>query len=118
MRSNRRLRRYLPIFEGASGMAGSLPLVVAGSQGQVARALQERGERAEVEIIALGRPRLDLLNPSSILTALKAARPDAVVSAAAYTSVALAESHSEEAHAVNAGGAGEVARVAAQLQVP
>ena len=99
-------------------MAASLRLVVTGSQGQVARALQERGERAEVEIIALGRPQLDLLDPSSILTALKAARPDAVVSAAAYTSVALAESHWEEARAVNAGGAGEVARAAAQLRVP
>jgi dTDP-4-dehydrorhamnose reductase len=91
---------------------------VTGLQGQVVRALQERGSHANAEIIAMGRPQLDLLKPSSILTALKAVRPDVVVSAAAYTSVDLAESHLEEAHAVNAGGAGEVARAAAQLEAP
>ncbi len=99
-------------------MTGPLRLVVTGSQGQVARALLERGPHANVAIIALGRPSLDLAKPAGILAALEAARPDVVVSAAAYTTVDLAESNSAEAHAINAIGAGEVARAAARLGAP
>lgn len=99
-------------------MATRLRLVVTGSQGQVVRALAERGPQMDVEVIALGRPQLDLLQPEKIRAALEATRPDVVVSAAAYTAVDLAESHAAEAHAVNAIGAGEVARAAARLGVP
>ena len=99
-------------------MTRPLRLVVTGSRGQVVRALVERGPHQNVEIVALGRPRLDLLKPGSILVALEAARPDVVVSAAAYTAVDLAESHSAEADAINAVGAGAVARAAAKLGAP
>jgi dTDP-4-dehydrorhamnose reductase len=95
-----------------------LRLVVTGSQGQVVRALIERGPQMDVEVIALGRPQLDLLQPAKIFAALETARPDVVVSAAAYTAVDLAESNAAEAHAVNAVGAGEVARASAGLGVP
>jgi len=93
-------------------------LVVTGSQGQVVRALAERGPQTDVEVVALGRPQLDLLQPAKIFAALEAAKPDVVVSAAAYTAVDLAESNAAEAHAINAVGAGEVARAAARLGVP
>src|SRR5262249_2449090 len=53
-----------------------------------------------------------------ILPALRSARPDIVVSAAAYTAVDLAESHADEAKAINAAGAGEVARASASLGAP
>lgn len=99
-------------------MTKRLRLVVTGSRGQVVRALLERGPQAGVEIVALGRPRLDLLKPSSILPALKAMRPDVVVNAAAFTAVDLAETHSKEARAVNTDGAGEVARATVQLEAP
>ena len=99
-------------------MTRPLRLAVTGSQGQVARALVERGTQANVEIIALGRPKLDLLEPAGIFAALEAARPDVVVSAAAYTAVDLAESHSAEADAINAIGAGAVAKAAAKLGAP
>ena len=99
-------------------MTARLRLVVTGSQGQVVRALGERAVQHDVDVIALGRPQLDLLQPAKIFAALEAARPDVVVSAAAYTAVDLAESNAAEAHAVNAVGAGEVARAAASLGVP
>ncbi len=99
-------------------MTRPLRLAVTGSQGQVARALVERGPQANVEIIALGRPKLDLLEPAGIFAALESARPDVVVSAAAYTAVDLAESHSAEADAINAVGAGAVAKAAAKLGAP
>jgi dTDP-4-dehydrorhamnose reductase len=91
---------------------------VTGSQGQVVRALQERGPHSNVEIVALGRPELDLLRPGEIFAALKAAQPDVVVSAAAFTAVDVAESQPAEADAINAVGAGEVARAAASLRAP
>jgi dTDP-4-dehydrorhamnose reductase len=95
-----------------------LRLVVTGSQGQVARALLEQARHADVDVVALGRLELDLLQPGSIFPALQAARPDVVVNAAAFTAVDLAESQPAEAQAVNAAGAGELARAAARLVVP
>ena len=99
-------------------MTTRLRLVVTGSQGQVVRALAECGPQLDVDVIALGRPQLDLLTPATIFGALETAKPDVVVSAAAYTAVDLAESNAAEAHSVNAAGAGEVARAAASLGVP
>ncbi len=50
--------------------------------------------------------------------AIAAAKPDIVVSAAAYTAVDLAEDEPERAHAVNALGAGAVAAAAADVGAP
>lgn len=93
-------------------------IAVTGTEGQVARSLIERGAAAQVDIVALGRPQLDLAAPQTIHRALEAARPDAIVSAAAYTAVDQAESEREAAFAVNAEGAGHVARAARDLGVP
>ena len=94
-------------------------VVVTGQQGQVARALVELGAGRDCEILALGRPKLDLAAaPESIHDALAAAAPDVIVSAAAYTAVDKAESEPDEAFAVNANGAAAVARAAHFLGVP
>jgi dTDP-4-dehydrorhamnose reductase len=94
-------------------------LVVTGRQGQVARSLVEKGSGTGAEIIALDRPGLDLSGPAeSIIGAIEAARPDVIVSAAAYTAVDKAESEPELAFAVNEKGAEAVARAANRLGVP
>ena len=93
-------------------------VVVTGREGQVARSLAERATPAGATLIALGRPELDLEQPQKIAAALAAARPDVVVSAAAYTAVDLAESEEARAFAVNAAGAGAVAAAARALGVP
>ena len=91
-------------------------LLVTGTEGQVARSLLERArERAGIEVLAVGRPDLDLARPETIAPALAAARPDIVVSAAAYTAVDQAEDEPDVAHAVNAVGAGAVAGAAAAI---
>lgn len=92
-------------------------LAVTGREGQVAASLIERGGR-DVEVVAIGRPALDLARPDTIFAALEAARPDIVVSAAAYTAVDQAEEEKDLAFAVNAAGAGTVAGAAAKLGVP
>src|SRR4051794_32866228 len=95
-----------------------LRIVVTGATGQIAQALLERGPALSAEVIALGRPQLDLLALATMEPALRSAAPDVVVSAAAYTAVDRAESEPELAYAVNARGAGGIAAAAAALEVP
>jgi len=94
-------------------------LAVTGRDGQVATSLVEAARgRGDVEVVAMGRPALDLARPDTVFSALEAARPDIVVSAAAYTAVDQAEDEKDLAFAVNATGAGKVAEAAAKLGVP
>ncbi|MEX2319509.1 MAG: dTDP-4-dehydrorhamnose reductase [Bauldia sp.] len=96
-----------------------MKIVVTGKTGQVARSLIERASASgSVEVVALGRPELDLLDATSIAKGIAAARPDIVVSAAAYTAVDRAEDEPDLAHAVNAVGAGRVAEAAAEAGAP
>lgn len=92
-------------------------LAVTGLHGQVVSAMIERAPRG-VELIALGRPRLDLTVRDSVLAALRAARCDVIVNTAAYTEVDRAESEPDVAMRVNGDGAGYVAEIAAELRVP
>ena len=75
-------------------------VLVTGARGQVggevARALEEHAE-----VIAHDRSTLDLANPAQIAQRVRAARPDVIVNAAAYTAVDRAETEEEVAHAVN-----------------
>lgn len=93
-------------------------IAVTGTSGQVAMALRERGTLAGHEVITLGRPDLDLANPALVKFALKGVKPDAVVSAAAYTAVDKAESEPSLAHVVNGEGAVAVSLAAKRLGVP
>ncbi len=98
---------------------GRKRLVVTGREGQVVRSLLEKSLRhADLEILALGRPELDLGTPASIDAAIESAMPDLIVSAAAYTAVDQAETEEELATTINAAAAGELARTAARLGAP
>lgn len=92
-------------------------LAVTGKNGQVVSALQALAND-ELEIVSLGRPELDLVRPETVSKALRDAKPDVVVSAAAYTAVDKAESEPEIAFAVNLDGAKAVAQAANELGVP
>ena len=93
-------------------------IAVTGRDGQVVSAFLDIAASEGVEVIAVGRPDLDLAAPATVLPALQAARPDVVVSAAAYTAVDKAESEPEVARAINQEGAEAVAAAAARLGVP
>ncbi len=93
-------------------------IAVTGEAGQVARALIEAAAARGIALVPLGRPNLDLMTPETILPALRAAGVDAMVNAAAYTAVDKAETEPEVARAVNAQGAGAVARAARELGLP
>jgi dTDP-4-dehydrorhamnose reductase len=94
-------------------------MLVIGREGQVARSLVERGAIAGDDILALGRPELDLSGqPEAVIASITATNPQVIVSAAAYTSVDIAESEPQLAFAVNERGAEAVARAASMLEVP
>jgi len=94
-------------------------IVVTGREGQVVSCLIEAAAgRPDVEVVALGRPELDLAQPETIAAAIAAAAPALVVSAAAYTAVDQAEDEPDLAYAINSEGAGAVAAAAAALNVP
>ncbi len=93
-------------------------LVVTGREGQVATALALAAGRHNVEVVRLGRPELDLERLETIAPALRAARPDVVVSAAAYTAVDKAQSEPERAYQINGVAPGRLAEVAAGLGAP
>lgn len=95
----------------------SLRLAVTGARGQIARALQEFAAPG-LTPVALARPALDLAAPETILPALRAATPDVIVHAAAYTAVDKAESDAETAFAINEAGARAIAEAAAALDTP
>lgn len=94
-------------------------IAVTGTHGQLTRSLVERGTAQGHEVIAVGRPDLDLgtSDAAAVHAALAATRPDAIVNAAAYTAVDKAESERDLAFAINADGARAVAEAAARLGV-
>lgn len=96
-----------------------MKIVITGREGQVVQSLLEKASRNPgVQVIALGRPELDLTKPEAVREAIRAIEPDLVVSAAAYTAVDMAEDEPELAFAVNAAGAEAVAEAAKTCGVP
>jgi dTDP-4-dehydrorhamnose reductase len=86
-------------------------ILLTGKNGQVgwelSRALAPLGE-----VLAFDREELDLAVPDQIVSAVRSARPDVIVNAAAYTAVDRAESEPDAAHTINAVAAGVLAEEA------
>jgi dTDP-4-dehydrorhamnose reductase len=94
-------------------------ILVAGAQGQLARALQECAPRHPAHtVVTQGRPGFDLLKPATLARTVADLVPDLVVNAAAYTAVDQAESEAAAAYAINRDGAGALAEVAARHHCP
>lgn len=89
-------------------------ILVFGQTGQVARELQSLAPGARF----LGRAQADLADPAACAAAIRAARPGAVINAAAWTAVDKAEAEEPAAHIVNAAAPGAMARACAELGVP
>ena len=93
-------------------------VLVTGAEGQLVRCLLESGPRRGIEVIAAGRPQIDLARREPLLPVFAAAKADAIINAAAYTAVDQAETEPALAQAVNADGAGAVAQAARDLAIP
>lgn len=82
-------------------MSGVGRILILGAHGQVGRELQ-RSFAGAGELICAGRDSADLASPESLRQAVRAAEPDLILNAAAYTAVDRAETEREAAFAVNA----------------
>jgi dTDP-4-dehydrorhamnose reductase len=92
-------------------MAGSKPVtLILGGGGMLGADL--RAEFPERSILAPSSAELDIRDAAAVLEA--AAGAAVVINAAAYTAVDDAEAHEQEAHAINAVGAENAARAAAE----
>lgn len=95
-----------------------LRVVVTGRQGQLARSLLETGPARGIEVLAAGRPTLELTDNRTIGAAIAPLNPHVLVNAAGYTDTEKAELEPDIARAVNVEGAAAVAACARQLGVP
>jgi dTDP-4-dehydrorhamnose reductase len=93
-------------------------LLVTGAAGMLGRDVGRAAERAGHELIALTRAELDVTDSVAVARAFADIRPDAAINCAAWTDVDGAEAKQDLARAINADGAGNLARGAAELGVP
>ncbi|HLU20474.1 MAG TPA: dTDP-4-dehydrorhamnose reductase [Pusillimonas sp.] len=94
-------------------------ILVTGREGQLARSLAaEAAKRSAMKLVIMGRPSLDLTRPETVHRVIAHARPDIVISAAAYTAVDQAEDEPALAREINAAGAKAVAEAAYQCGAP
>jgi dTDP-4-dehydrorhamnose reductase len=92
-------------------------LLVSGAAGMLGLDVLRAGERAGHELVGLTRAELDITEPDAVERAFARVRPEAVLNCAAWTDVDGAESHREQAQAVNGEGAGNLARASAAAGV-
>jgi dTDP-4-dehydrorhamnose reductase len=95
-------------------------LLVTGAAGMLGHDVACAGERAGHELVLVDLPEIDITDAAAVDELLDrvAAQPgslQAVINCAAWTDVDGAESKREQAHAVNADGAGNLARGAARI---
>jgi dTDP-4-dehydrorhamnose reductase len=92
-------------------------LLVTGAGGMLGRDVLRAVQRAGHEPVALDRAALDITDAEAVVRAFSGERVEAAINCAAWTDVDGAESHRAQAHLLNAAGAGNVARAAAEAGV-
>jgi len=98
-------------------------VLVVGAAGMLGHDVERAGERAGHELVLVDLPDIDITDAVAVDQLLdrlsrEPASLQAVVNCAAWTDVDGAETHREQAYAVNAHGAGNLARAAARVGVP
>jgi dTDP-4-dehydrorhamnose reductase len=89
-------------------------LLVTGGAGMLGQAVAAAATRLGHDVVALSRAELDITDADHVRRVIAAAEPRAVINCAAWTDVDAAETAEAAATAVNADGAGNVARAAAE----
>ncbi len=88
-----------------------MKVLITGANGQVGWELQRSAPNG-AELLPLGSRELDVSDAASVDATIGEFQPDLIINAAAYTAVDRAEADREAAYAVNAHGAGNLARAA------
>jgi dTDP-4-dehydrorhamnose reductase len=95
-----------------------MKVLIVGRSGQLATELVRHPWPSGTELVALGRPELDVADAASVAAAVARVAPSIVINAAAYTAVDRAEAEPDTAMAVNHVGARNLAEAAARRGVP
>ncbi len=93
-------------------------ILLTGAAGMLAHDVRRVSERAGHELILVDLPELDITDEPAVIAFYERERPEATINCAAWTDVDGAESNRESAQAVNAQGAGNLARAAASIDSP
>jgi dTDP-4-dehydrorhamnose reductase len=93
-------------------------LMVSGAGGMLGHDVMRAGRRGGHDLAGLAHGELDVADGEAVARAVARVRPEAIVNCAAWTDVDGAEDHRRQADAVNAEGAGNLARAAAAAGVP
>jgi dTDP-4-dehydrorhamnose reductase len=83
-------------------------LLVTGAGGMLGREVAAEAERAGHDTIAADRKALDITDRDAVLAALRGARPDVVINAAAFTAVDACETEHRTAFLVNGTAVGHL----------
>lgn len=93
-------------------------ILVCGAGGQVGHELVDRAEQYGLEALGMTREHLDITNADQVAGLVSRLKPGLIINAAAYTHVDNAETHSQQAYAVNRDGAGTLAEAARHAGIP
>jgi dTDP-4-dehydrorhamnose reductase len=93
-------------------------LLITGANGMLAHDVRRVAQRAGHELVLIDLPELDITDAGAVEAFFERERPEVSVNCAAWTDVDGAETKRAQAHAVNADGAGNLARAAATLGTP
>lgn len=93
-------------------------ILIAGGQGQVGSALAQIGKERGLDLVALGRSDLDVVDAASIAKAFEKFQPELLINAAAYTAVDMAESEAELAYAINETATALLADACTAVNIP
>lgn len=91
-----------------------LRLLITGAGGMLGRRVASAARAAGHEVVACDLDTLDITDEEAVRARMAGERPAAVINCAAWTDVDGAQEHVDAAVAVNATGAGHVARAAAE----
>ena len=92
--------------------------LVFGRNGQVATELRRRAGTHGISVEALDRSRADLTDPLACAAVIEQTDAAVIINAAAYTAVDKAEDEADQARLINGDSPGEMARAAAQRDLP
>jgi len=93
-------------------------ILVCGASGQVGHELVDRAHAYGLEALGMARGQLDITNADQVVQTVSRLKPRLIINAAAYTHVDNAETHSEQAYAVNRDGAAILAEAARKADIP
>lgn len=93
-------------------------ILVCGAGGQVGHELVDRANKYGLEALSMTQEQLDITDADQVAAVVALLKPGMIINAAAYTHVDNAETHSEQAFAVNREGAARLAEAARYVSIP